>query len=272
VLDSASSARNAYEDGVARFPASRALHEALAALHSRNGRPELAAEIYASLVRKQPGDVPLLKSLAQAQVACGNADKALDALETARKLVPEDPSVHQSLADLYLSRNMHREASEMYRLLLALTPKPSAEDYFRLAHAYFQANELVSAKEALNKAVELDKSHASVYLYLGHVALQEGDPDAAAYAYRKALEADPVSEAVHLALAGLSLQQEDYAQAAYHYRRALGKQTAPATYRNAVIALVRSGSKSEARQLLKEANQRHPGHKELADIPKLFDD
>jgi tetratricopeptide (TPR) repeat protein len=272
VLESANSARSAYEEGVVRFPASCIMREALAALHSRSGRPELAAEIYSGLVKRRPGDVQLLKGLAQAHLSCGNADKALDALETARRLAPEDASVHQSLADLYLSRNMHREASEMYRLLLGLTSKPSAEDYFRLAHAYFQANEFVSAKEALNKAIELDKSHASSYLYLGHVALQEGKPEDAASAYKKALEADPDSEAVHLALAGLLLQREDYAQAAHHCRQALKKQATAATYRNAIIALVRSGNKSEARELLKEANQRHPGHKELADIVKLFGD
>ena len=272
LLESPASARTAYEEGAVRFPASLPLREALAALYIKTGRPELAAEIYTSLTKKRPGDAQLLKNLAQVQLSTGNADKALDTLEMVRRLAPDDASVYQSLADIYLSRDMYREASEMYRLLLPLTEKPSAEDYFRLAHAYFRGDELVSAKEALNKTLELDKAHASAWLYLGHLAAREDDPKSAESAYRKALETGAGLEAAHLALANLFLRRKDYAGAAQHYRKVLDKRATPVTYRNAIIALVRSGEEQAARTVLKEARRHYPGHKDLADLAGLFDD
>jgi len=273
LLDDPALARVVLERGLVRFPASRSLREALAALHVKQGRPARAAELYAALARRLPGDTQVLRSLAQFQLASGQAGRAIDTLEAVRRLAPGDLSVCQGLADLYLSQGMHREAAEMYRLFLAAAERPTAEDFFRLGHAWFQAGELVSATEALGKALALDKAHAHSHLTLGHMLAREGKTDAAAAAYRAALAAEPTLTAGHLALGGLLLERKAYAAAAGHYRLALAQGAGePVVYRNAVIALLRSGDRTAARATLKEALRRHPAHPDLADLHALFRD
>jgi tetratricopeptide (TPR) repeat protein len=265
------SARLAYEEGAVRFAESRVLREALAGLYVSQGMPLLAVRIYEGLIRRFPGDASLLRNLAQAHLACHEPDRAIPWLEMAHRLSPEDTSICQMLADLYLARRMNREASEAYRLLLALTEKPTAEDHFRLAHAYFQSDELVSAKEALDRAIALDPSHAPSCLYLGHVARRQGRTADAALLYEKAIALSPGLRAAHLALANLFLQQKDYGRAAHYYREGLQEDGAdPTTLRNAIIALFRSGDPSGSASLLRDASRKYPGHPDLRDLWLLF--
>ena len=265
------SARLAYEDASLRLPESRKVREELADVYLRTARPKLAEEVLAHLARQYPGETALYRSLADARLAAGDYKKAIDALEMRRRLSPEDPEVYQTLADLYLSESMFQEAAQMYRLLLALNARPSAEDYFRLAHAYYQAREWVSAEEALNRALKLDPSSAQSHLYLGHLRLKDGQEDAAVAAYTSALKADEGLAAAHSALADLFLRKKDYGRAAGHYQGVIASgETDPVVYRNAIISLFRSGGRDQAESVLKTALSRHPGHEDLGDLIGLF--
>lgn len=271
MLEDPVSAQAAYEQGLVQFPGSRGVREALAALHIAQGRPALGEKLYVALARKHPGDKRLLKNLAEVRLETGALDAALDTLELLCRVAPDDAAVLRSLADAYLSREMYREAAGAYRRLLALTKAPSSEDYFRLAHAYYQGGELVSATAALRDALKLDAHHAPSHLYLGHIRRREGDADSAIAAYENARRADPQLREARLALAGIYLERKQYQPAAEQYLGVLAMGVcAPAVYRDAVIALKNGNDREGARRVLREAFEHHPGHKDLAGLVELL--
>ncbi len=103
---------------------------AIARLHMRMGHPQFAEPVYASLMLEDAGNLDALLGLADARVAQWRFQDALDALERAEQIAPEDPAVlatlgrtHQEvgrsrLAVAYLERAASLSSAPQYRLSL----------------------------------------------------------------------------------------------------------------------------------------------------------
>lgn len=115
----------------------------------------------------------IVKNIALIYAQKGENDKAIEAVQEARKANPED-------------------------LNLILTE----------ANIYIELDEKEKFKELINQAIEKDPTNANLYFNLGVVNNDLGDRDAARKFYEKAIALDPNFESAYLNLVALILEGE----------------------------------------------------------------
>jgi len=179
-------------------------------------------EVYRELLTARGDRTEYRIALANALAVAGQNQEAIDALEVAWRIDPSATvQANRLLADLYLADQMTHEASQCYARAITQMDQPRADDYFRLATAYFQAKEFVSATDALNKMQEKDPTDSRADLYLGRIAIATERLQEAEQHLDTALTKAPASTEPLLALARLEMQQQRYDEAATHFAQAL---------------------------------------------------
>jgi len=87
------------------------------------GEATQASAILASLVEKNPSNLPFLNRLAEAQLAEGNGDEAVATLGRALELAPRSVFVNGALADTLRRLNRTEDARSAYRSTLDIDPR-----------------------------------------------------------------------------------------------------------------------------------------------------
>jgi len=237
--------------------------ELLAHVFFSTSRPREAANLYRELAWEEPSRPRFFLLLAHSEAAAKRHGEAIDALEIASRVAGPDAEVLRLLADLYLEERMAREAASCYARLMAASKEVKAEDYHRLGHAYFQAREFLSSKEAIGKALKLDPVHLNALMLLGHVELERGDAKAAQLAYEKAAQVS-AAPLPNRALAALHLRVGAFEAAAEALDQAIRRgDTEPIVFHDYVVALLQSGKQDRAITTLKEALQAHSSNERL---------
>lgn len=246
-------------------PADTAALDLLAYAITQQGDWPGVIHVYRQLLAVAPDRTEYRIALANALAANGDNKQAIDTLEFAWR-VDRDPSerTNRLLADLYLAEEMPAEAAACYARLIVTSEKPSADDYYRLAIAYFQAGELTSAQSAFSNMQRADPADSKPDLYLGHVAAQRGDSAAARLHYGAATEKHPAGAEAFVALANLLMENEQYGDAAAQFAAAIALgDNRPLVHYNYVLALVRQGKFEQAQAALKAALAEHPSDQNL---------
>lgn len=115
----------------------------------------------------------IVKNIALIYVQLGETDKAIAAIQDARKINPEDLNLLLSEADLYM--------------------KLGDKDKFMVL---------------MQEAIKRDPENAILYYNLGVINTEQGQPEDAMSYYKKSIELDPTYEASYLNLVGLILEGE----------------------------------------------------------------
>ena len=89
----------------------------------RAGMPGEAVRQLALLVEKNPGNVPFLVRLGEAQVAAGNPDAALKTMEAAVALNPQLDFLHAHMARLHADARRYARARAEWEAALELNPR-----------------------------------------------------------------------------------------------------------------------------------------------------
>ncbi len=161
---------------------------------------EAAAADYRGLVEAIPDDFEAWNNLGNCYAALGDADRALDALDRATKLMPDVAPVRLNHASALLDAG---KVDEAIGALLACTrdfpgdAKPVAE----LGALYKRLGRDEEALQQLEQAVALEPRDADLRLKLGtelSVALKMDDAE---QAYRSAIDIDPSSDVAYVLLA-----------------------------------------------------------------------
>jgi tetratricopeptide (TPR) repeat protein len=239
--------------------------ELLAYLFVQSDRIDEAISIHKELVKSHPAQMHYLFALAKAQTAAKYYDHAIETLEFAERLTPEQTlEANQLLADLYVNRQMYRQAAACYQKIILSSDSPSVEDYYRLGYSYFQIGEFLSAGRAFEKIRQLEPSDCRALLYLGHIAAEKGQTETARRYYLEAVKLNKTIVEPYLSLAELEMKNDRYEDAAEHLSQAivLGEQSA-AVYYNHVLALLLSGRLDPAKAAIKEALGKYPDDKQL---------
>lgn len=239
--------------------------ELLAYSFTQTGKVDEAISIHKKLVQNHPLQMQYLLALAKAQTAAKYYDEAVDTLEFAARVSPEQTKeTVRLLADLYVERKMYRQAASCYQKIILSSDSPSVEDYHRLGYTYFQTGEFFSAGRAFEKIRQIEPSNAKAPLYLGHIAAEKGKIQEARKYYLEAIKVDESSKEPLLALAELEMKNEKYSNAAEYFSRAiaLGEQSV-AVYYNNVLALMLSERLALAKTAIKEALKKHPTNEQL---------
>lgn len=186
------------------------LQLALARLHMRAGNAGRAAPLLENIVSQAPYVTEPYTLLAEARVALGNIDAAVEALEVAVEL---NPRHYQTLADLYERQSRWTDAAGAYERAMGASRGPASRD-LRLRHvaALLNAGDEASAgkaRDVLKDFLMTAPQDARGLFLLSSASLRLGDLAGAEDVARTLLALDPRSiPALHALSAALVARRE----------------------------------------------------------------
>jgi Flp pilus assembly protein TadD len=125
----------------------------LALLYNRTGRDEEARKTYEEVIKLQPDNVEALNNLAYIKADNGvDLDQALAYAQRAQQKRPNDPNVIDTLALIYIHKNLTDDSLRMLRDLVSKTPN-NATFHLHLALALYQKGDRPEAKKELETAL-----------------------------------------------------------------------------------------------------------------------
>ena len=190
----------------------------------RDGMPGEAARQLALLVEKNPGNVPFLVRLGEAQMAAGQPDAALKTMEAAVALSPQLDFLHAHLARIHADGRRFDEARAEWEATLELNPRyalawlglagiaareggakaelavlrkgeaagtRSAAILTRMAELELSAGEIVQAESHAALAVQLMPEVPAAWRVAGEVAEKQGNRRLAIERLEKSLRLAP---------------------------------------------------------------------------------
>jgi Flp pilus assembly protein TadD len=125
----------------------------LALLYNRAGRDEEARKTYEEVIKLQPDNVEALNNLAYIKADNGvDLDQALAYAQRAQQKRPNDPNVVDTLALIYIHKNLTDDSLRMLRELVAKNPT-NPIFHLHLALALYQKGDRPEAKKELETAL-----------------------------------------------------------------------------------------------------------------------
>jgi tetratricopeptide (TPR) repeat protein len=176
-----------WRDLTLREPGNVAARRRLARSLDARGEAVLAVEQLEAARGLQPEDIGLIVELAQAQTSLRRFDEAERELRRALKLHPESSDVHLSLGVISLRRGLYAQAELELKRAVELDPTSGAAYYYR-GEALNQLSRVDEALEMLARAAQLQPDNPRSYYLMGIVYDKKSRPQEAATMYRKARE------------------------------------------------------------------------------------
>ena len=136
-------------------------------------------------------DQQMINSLcekAEQKLKVGNEDEALKLLIQALALDELNKEAQHKLAMLYMQKQMYSSAAALFRRLAEITDE--AVHYSHLGLAYFHQQDLENAREAYQKAVDLDPSRPQRFVSLAQVYRALSQLEEADMVMRRAIKID----------------------------------------------------------------------------------
>ena len=125
----------------------------LALLYNRAGRDEDARKTYEEVIKLQPDNVEALNNLAYIKADSGiDLDQALAYAQRAQQKRPNDPNVVDTLALIYIRKNLTDDSVRMLRELVSKNPD-NPIFHLHLALALYQKGDRPEAKKELETAL-----------------------------------------------------------------------------------------------------------------------
>ncbi len=145
---------------------------------------------------------------------------AMEALEKAVALLPDDPEAHSNLGNALRRRGRPAEAAARHRRALALRAG-DAETHNNLGSALLDLGQVEAAIACYREALRLRPNFALAGTNLGHALTALGRMDEAESSFRSALRVNPALTDAHIGLGSLLRELRRYHEAAACYRQAL---------------------------------------------------
>lgn len=190
------------------------LKRAQAAVLSRDFA--LAARLYKTLLKTEPGNVKLLGELGALYVKAGEDNKALPYYEQILMFSKDDFDALNSMGGVY--RRLKRYDDSIRVLQQALdTGKNAAEVNYNLGFTYKLMGNYDDAIECFESVIEDNPSDVLAYNHLGAIYALRKDHQRAVAAYKRGLQIDPNHPVLQLNLAKsfVALHNDSDAAAAY---------------------------------------------------------
>ncbi len=178
-----------------------------------------SAALAEELVTRYPDEASYWRLLADTQLAQGNRQAAVIALEGAWRMGAADASVLLLLGELHVAAD---RADEAARVLNAATEKVAErpEDWLRLAESLVWAGLLEQVEDLLRRyAAEVDERPTRYFRTQARLAEQRDDAEAVREAYANWVRHDPVNREALLALGDWHAEREEWHRAETWYER-----------------------------------------------------
>ena len=131
--------------------------------------------ILRGLVERNPGNVPFLTRLAQAELGSGHGEAAVETYRRAIALSPRLDFLHLNLAEAYREIGRPEEATEAYKRTLELNPR-SAKAWLGLAELALRSGNSEEELRLLLEALEVGTRSAMLRCRLGQIEAGKDNP------------------------------------------------------------------------------------------------
>lgn len=209
-----------WEDAAAKAPLMARPHIFLGNAYAEDGRREKAIQAFETVVRRDPGFVPVYIRLGNLYREQGDFDAAAATLHKGLGKDPEEADLWSGLGDVYRDQARWGECVTAYQRAVALRPE---DDALRnnLGNAYQMVGDPQAALQQHRRALEIDPANADSWLNLGNAYWMIEDEQQALGAYLKAVELNPGYAGAWVNLGHLHEQLGRKAEALEAYRRAV---------------------------------------------------
>ena len=136
--------------------------------------------------KMNPDQPDLYRLLGELQHEVGYIQEAIDTLELAIEKEPEQVGPYLSLGRVLKHEGHWRQAEELYQEVLLMAPD-SSEAHYALGDLMVQRGQLKKARKYLNQALKLDPEHGSAWVQLGQMYESSRKYSSAIRAYRRAV-------------------------------------------------------------------------------------
>ena len=189
----------------------------------RAGRLEDALQHWSAMPAQQQSSYAVQRNRALALELLGRYDEALEALEAAAKVRPEDPGVHLARAIIHFRR---RDAAKSLEALRAYRTSPKVDKPAELYYAYVVlasavAGDLDYAVAAGREGMGLYPQSGPILVNTGAVLERRGELDAAEAIYKRAIAVNPAPPQAHKNLGDQAYARGDNEGARVQYEKAI---------------------------------------------------
>ena len=221
-------ARQAFERASSSAIENRAALQSLAIVQLQLGDGHAAVEILTKMTSAAPRDVQRRLTLAEALVATGKPEQAVQELDEAQAVASADPELLFALASGYLRAKKVDAADAL--LARVATARPVPATYVLIGRTYRDFHYYDRARKALHTALEMDPRVRRAHYYLGTSAiLEEGVVrlDEAISEFKKELRITPGDALATLRLGVVLVEARRHEEAIPLLERAVREPTPP---------------------------------------------
>jgi tetratricopeptide (TPR) repeat protein len=224
----------------------------LAHSHFIKGEFDKAIEIWNEMLSRDPSNLDVMVSMANALIQKGDLDRAYTVLRDAVKQDPGHLPSQNMLALYHINVGHLDEATRISAQVIARDPK-NAEAYFNLGVVYDLQGRYDQALPAFQRSVELRGDFDQARINLGNAYLRKGNLAQARAQFEKALEINPGSTDAWYSLGKVlhTSGQPDEAVRAYREALKLAPAFSPARI-SLAVTLASSGKLAEAKRELED--------------------
>jgi tetratricopeptide (TPR) repeat protein len=186
----------------------------------QSGRLEQAAQMYQSILARQPDHADALHLLGVVALQQGNPSRAVELIGRAIAVNPSAAAFHCNLAEAYRALGQLERAAGCCQLALRLQPDypEAANNLGLILQAQGQGQ---AAIDQFREALRLRPAAAMVHNNLGNALRLQGDKAQALASFRQAVQLDPALAEAHSNLGQLLLELHQLQEAAGHCREAV---------------------------------------------------
>lgn len=186
----AEEAAELYREIIRDHPGHLKARNNLGVLYDEMGAHELALEELEAAQELEPENVEILANRSSALVSLGRFDEAEELLERAQRLDPDNVHVRTNLGVLYFRRGLYDDAVEELRWVCERDPENGLAHFYR-GEALNRLGRVDEALDALETATHLQPGNHRAYYTMGILFDKKHLPEQAAVMYRKSRELRP---------------------------------------------------------------------------------
>lgn len=168
----------------------------LAALHKRMGHVDVAAELFLSVVERQPNNLAFRNNLGNALIELGRAEEAEHHLREAVRLSPNLPEAHYNLGNALKALDRVEDAMASYEKAIALRPG-FTKSRINLGGLLIRSERYDEALRIYDEGARLDAASAELPDARGVALLSLGRVDQGLESFRRAIEVNPDFASAH---------------------------------------------------------------------------
>ncbi|TGE32387.1 tetratricopeptide repeat protein [Desulfosporosinus sp. Sb-LF] len=174
-------------DRALRYGGTPDLAARLAYCYIQNDKIKKGIEYYKFVLKYEPDHYDALCNLSAVYQNQGRSQDALNLLDRAKNIYPNDPILLNNLAFTLVHQGRTRKATEYYREALALAPNNPLILY-NLSVCLTRKGNWQEGIDSLNKLFEIDPNHSAGWALLGNIYDQMDESDTAIDCFNKALK------------------------------------------------------------------------------------